>query len=70
MKELKVLLGVILSLLIYCALIYFAFAFVKADFNPFNWEEFTRFLMILFIVAMFPLIYSIIIATNKTNKDL
>jgi uncharacterized protein (DUF983 family) len=70
MKELKVLLSVILALLIYCALIYFAFAFVKADFNPFNWEEFTRFLMILFIVAMFPLIHSIIIATDKTNKDL
>ena len=46
MKTLKALKLVFLGLIIWTALVYIAFAFLKAEANPFIWSENVRFAML------------------------
>lgn len=48
-KTLKAIVLVILGLIIWSGLLYIAFAFLKAEINPFIWEEKDRGGMLFFI---------------------
>lgn len=51
MKTLRALKLVFLGLIIWTALLYIAFAFLKAELNPFIWSENVRFTMLFFEFA-------------------
>ena len=55
-KTLKALGLVFLGLIIWTGLVYIAFAFIKAELNPFIWEQLTREVMLLIIFFYIPFI--------------
>lgn len=50
-KTLKALVLAFLGLIIWTGLVYIAFAFLKAEVNPFIWEQSTRGGMLVFILC-------------------
>ena len=55
-KTLKALLLVFLGLIVWTGFVYIAFAFIKAELNPFIWHESTRIGMLVITICYLPFI--------------
>ena len=66
MKTLKALKLVFLGLIIWTALVYIAFAFLKAEANPFIWSENVRFAMLFMEFAY--VLFSPLIVNHLEDK--